>query len=47
MERSYSPEQMRLGHASAAFTMDVYGHLQAGMQRTGAEAYAKALSEES
>lgn len=28
----------RLGHASASFTMDVYGHLLKGMQRTVAEA---------
>ena len=28
----------RLGHASAAFTLDTYGHLLAGMQRQAAEA---------
>jgi integrase len=28
----------RLGHASAAFTISVYGHLLRGMQRTAAEA---------
>ena len=28
----------RLGHASAAFTMDKYGHLLAGQQRQAAEA---------
>ncbi|MEE8422844.1 MAG: tyrosine-type recombinase/integrase, partial [Dehalococcoidia bacterium] len=28
----------RLGHASPAFTMSVYGHLLKGMQRTAAEA---------
>jgi integrase len=28
----------RLGHASAAFTMDTYGHLVPGMQRQAAEA---------
>jgi integrase len=28
----------RLGHASASFTMDVYGHLFSGQQRTAAEA---------
>lgn len=29
----------RLGHASAAFTMDVYGHLLAGQQRHAAEVF--------
>ena len=29
----------RLGHASAAFTMDTYGHLLPGMQRQAAEAF--------
>ena len=28
----------RLGHASAAFTLNVYGHLMKGMQRQAAEA---------
>ena len=28
----------RLGHGSASFTMDVYGHLLSGQQRTAAEA---------
>ena len=28
----------RLGHASAAFTMDTYGHMLSGMQRRAAEA---------
>ncbi len=28
----------RLGHASAAFTMDVYGHLLKGQQRHASEA---------
>lgn len=28
----------RLGRASAAFTMDVYGHLMKGQQRHAAEA---------
>ena len=28
----------RLGHASASFTMDVYGHLMKGQQRQAAEA---------
>ena len=28
----------RLGHASASFTMDVYGHLLKGQQRAAAEA---------
>lgn len=28
----------RLGHASAAFTMDVYGHLLRGQQRQASEA---------
>jgi len=28
----------RLGHGSASFTMDVYGHVLSGQQRTAAEA---------
>lgn len=28
----------RLGHGSASFTMDVYGHLLSGQQRAAAEA---------
>ena len=36
--------QDRLGHASAAFTMQAYGHVAAGLQAEAAEAYAKAAS---
>ena len=32
--------QDRLGHASAAFTMQVYGHVAAGLQGEDAEAFA-------
>jgi integrase len=32
--------QQRLGHASPAFTMQVYGHLSAGMQEEAANAFA-------
>jgi integrase len=36
--------QERLGHASAAFTMQVYGHVSPGMQAEAAEAFASLLS---
>ncbi|MCH8893820.1 MAG: tyrosine-type recombinase/integrase [Chloroflexi bacterium] len=32
--------QERLGHASAAFTMQVYGHVAAGLQQEAAIAFA-------
>jgi len=32
--------QERLGHASAAFTMQVYGHVEAGLQQEAANAFA-------
>ncbi len=32
--------QERLGHASAAFTMQVYGHVTEGLQKEAAQAYA-------
>jgi integrase len=31
----------RLGHASAAFTLNVYGHVSPGMQTEAAAAFAK------
>jgi len=34
----------RLGHGSASFTMDVYGHLLPGHQRTAAEALDHLMS---
>jgi integrase len=34
-----------LGHASASFTMDTYGHLLAGQQRQAAEALDHLLAE--
>jgi len=37
--------QSRLGHASAAFTMQVYGHIEVDMQEDAANAYANRLSE--
>lgn len=37
--------QDRLGHASAAFTMQVYGHLAAGLQGKAAEAFAELMAE--
>ncbi|MDP2948175.1 MAG: tyrosine-type recombinase/integrase, partial [Chloroflexota bacterium] len=37
--------QERLGHASAAFTMQVYGHVAAGLQQQAAQAFAKLMSE--
>ncbi|MDP3062374.1 MAG: tyrosine-type recombinase/integrase [Chloroflexota bacterium] len=39
--------QRRLGHASAAFTMQVYGHVAAGLQQQAAQAFAKLMQEES
>jgi integrase len=36
--------QDRLGHASAAFTMQVYGHVSADLQVDAAEAYARAIN---
>jgi integrase len=38
--------QQRLGHANAAFTMDVYGHVGAGMQAQAANAFANLFDEE-
>ena len=38
--------QGRLGHASAAFTQQVYGHLSVGLQSQAANAFAKLMSEE-
>jgi hypothetical protein len=38
--------QERLGHHSAAFTLDVYGHLQPGLQREAAERVARLLDAE-
>lgn len=37
--------QERLGHGSAAFTMQVYGHVAAGLQAEAASAFAKFMSE--
>ena len=37
--------QERLGHSSAAFTMQVYGHASKGMQEQAAEAFAGLLAE--
>jgi integrase len=37
--------QDRLGHASAAFTMQVYGHLAAGLQEQAANAFAELMAE--
>ena len=37
--------QERLGHASAAFTMQVYGHVTAGLQQEAANAFAELMSE--
>jgi len=36
--------QERLGHASAAFTMQVYGHVAAGLQAEAAGAFSKLLA---
>ena len=38
--------QEPLGHASAAFTQQVYGQLSAGLQSQAANAFAKLMSEE-
>ena len=38
--------QERLGHASAAFTLQVYGHVAAGAQAEAANAFAKLMAEE-
>ena len=35
--------QDRLGHASAAFTMQVYGHVAAGLQQEAADSFAKLM----
>lgn len=37
--------QERLGHASAAFTLQVYGHVSAGMQAQAAAAFADYMSD--
>ncbi len=37
--------QERLGHASAAFTMQVYGHVAAGLQAKAASAFADLMAE--
>jgi len=37
--------QERLGHASAAFTLQVYGHVSSGMQATAANAFANLMAE--
>ena len=37
--------QERLGHSSAAFTLQVYGHVAAGLQAEAADAFAALLSE--
>jgi len=36
--------QERLGHASAAFTMQVYGHVAAGLQKDAARAFEKVMA---
>ena len=36
--------QERLGHASAAFTMQVYGHVAAGLQQEAAEDFAEFMA---
>ncbi len=36
--------QDRLGHASAAFTMQVYGHVAAGLQTEAAQAFADLMA---
>ena len=36
--------QERLGHASAAFTMQVYGHVAAGLQQEAANAFAELMA---
>lgn len=51
LQNGESPKtvQERLGHASAAFTLDVYGHIQPGMQKEAARrfgaVYGNALRE--
>ena len=35
--------QDRLGHSSAAFTMQVYGHVAAGLQQKAAESFAELI----
>jgi integrase len=37
--------QERLGHSSAAFTLNVYGHVSAGLQARAAEAFEKQVAE--
>ena len=37
--------QERLGHANAAFTMQVYGHVSPGMQAEAAEAFAALMDD--
>ena len=37
--------QERLGHASAAFTVQVYGHVSPGRQAEVAEAFAKLMAQ--
>ena len=39
--------QDRLGHASSAFTMQVYGHVAAGLQADAADAFAGLMAERS
>lgn len=39
--------QDRLGHASAAFTMQIYGHVAAGLQQEAADSFAKLLEDTS
>jgi integrase len=36
----------RLGHASAAFTLDVYGHIMPGMQEETTDIFSKLLYED-
>jgi integrase len=38
--------QERLGHASAAFTMQVYGHVAAGLQQEAANSFEELMSAE-
>ena len=39
--------QERLGHASAAFTLQIYGHVSAGMQAQAADAFAEYMTKTS
>jgi len=39
--------QERLGHASAAFTLQVYGHVSAGMQEQAAADFANLMAQAS